>query len=158
MTLLQSRPLGSVRHRSPFVRMNHSLSTPWSTEVPVHPVSTITDRYFNSKAQTNLTHSNPVAVDFARRVLRSVTSDDSFLPSVLSDSDGGVILFWKAGNSSIQIDLDADNSYYARVVEPASQTDDEWFDHPFPATEIRNHLEVLTCVVNSVNPNWRELF
>jgi hypothetical protein len=96
-------------------------------------------------------------VEAARRLIFSVSDEHSYFPSVSSD-DGGLVVYWKVGGASLQVDLLDDGRFYARIADSARGIDEEYYEDSLPFDRMRDALRGITERANAVNPDWRTLF
>lgn len=100
----------------------------------------------------------PHVATWALQVFTDATDADQFVfPAIAPDGDSGAVLYWRAGNATIEVELASDFSYYLRATDQAGQ---EIFEHEgigtLPATELMSALRDLSLRVNLLNPSWRE--
>lgn len=173
MTLLQAeRPRTRSVSRSdfaPFIRprqptgWDYSVvqATEWSREdtpARILDFPLPIERHFEARSTSNLRDAAPQTVHRAAVLLKSISSVDTYFPSVDVDEDGGVILFWKAGVASLQIDLSPDGSYFVREFDSEAGIDQVWYEGEIPVSDLRRALTRLTNYVEATYPAWRDLF
>jgi hypothetical protein len=96
-------------------------------------------------------------------VLDSLGQASTIYPFIDEDGEGGVFAEWKAGDTRIEISVDADLEAYASVSEAGVTDYYVEFDDSRPLTlEARQHLrhalDRYSGVVRAGNPDWLAIF
>lgn len=98
-------------------------------------------------------------IEQTRTILRAVQGEDSVYPSIAPDGEGGAMLYWRVAKASIEIDVEADGTRYARVTDSSGKVvlDVDRIDVEVTRT-LRKSLATLSSSVGTANPNWRAAF
>ena len=97
-------------------------------------------------------------VDQARTVVNGAFKDEHIYPAIAFCGTEELTLYWKANDTSLEIDFDEEGFYVATKWhgEQTAQLMGDFKD--FPYQTVTEFLDKLTSRVESVNPEWRKLF
>ncbi len=106
---------------------------------------------------------NPIteaACGRAHKILWAMGKPTSVYPAISPDSDGGVSISWRAGLSSISIDVDSDGSSgYVHITNDSGREVLSFeFGERLSAKKLGQALDRLSTRVQYPNPAWRNLF
>jgi hypothetical protein len=86
-------------------------------------------------------------------------------PSIQPAGEGEIIFYWKAGDSSMEIDVDEEDDelmFYIRYRKDAEVVKEYHGIHTVLTDEVKDHivasLSEFTARVDRLNPKWRELY
>jgi hypothetical protein len=98
-------------------------------------------------------------LEYANKVIDKSLTDETVFPSITSAEDNELIFYWRAGNTSIEVDIDCEEGYYVRVRrEDNTEEEKMGMVKDIPYGFIKKELELFTERVNKLNPSWKELF
>lgn len=102
--------------------------------------------------------ANERAIEMVKIITVAVTEENSIYPSVSPDGDGGIIVYWKALYLSIEVDVDADLTFYVRIRNSRTGVVQKWAGASFPFAALSRALKDLTNLVERQNPGWRKKY
>jgi hypothetical protein len=128
-----------------------------SVETPAMYVDRVLEPYVSS-------NDSELRIDIAvgirvHQLVVDLTEPTSVPPTVTPNGSGGAVLYWRADERVIEIELDSDGSHYARVRDSRGEAtlEDEGMGD-FPTSTVKKAVVELTAVVQLLNPRWREVF
>ena len=92
------------------------------------------------------------------QLILNLFSQNTIYASIAPDGDDGLIFYWRAGDSSIEIDVLEPDQYYWRVVDRGGEISLTGEDDELPLIELKHAVKIFSKEVDQVNPHWRESF
>lgn len=98
-------------------------------------------------------------ISYAKKVVDKSLEDETVFPAITSAEDNELIFYWRAGTTSIEVDIDCEEGYYVRVRrEDGTEEEKMGMVKDIPYDFLKSELELFTNRVNKLNPSWKELF
>lgn len=98
-------------------------------------------------------------IQYAHKLINESIEDDFVFPAITSAEDNELIFYWRAGTTSIEVDIDCEEGYYVRVRRyNGTEQEKMGMVKDIPYEFIKQELKLFTDRVNKLNPTWKELF